>query len=245
MGIGAGIVTSAAFPFDSLGDFENVLGSEDERKFVRVNGINIPIKIYEKSREIGKVNELACKFTVNDKRVFQDNGSGFILGDKYITAHHVYDEACRHSDIKNLFLEGIELENLVGSARHDISVFKIPDELSELRNKYEIPEMPYLREGQTALIYSPFNHKAFRLQRIRNVNGLRPMSEFEDVIEGYVNFEGSVFFGDSGSPVLDYTTGDVLGIVTHGFGMNVQHRSSSIGGFSPIWKVNKLLRGEL
>ncbi len=172
------------------------------------------------------------------------NGNGFVLGDKYLTAYHLLDNLETGIKVKNPFVYSMALEEIAVSAREDTALFQIPHELGRVRNDYALDKNVLIYKGQEIFLYN------FGLEysagerilkgRITDVSCAIPNDYLNTFVSGYVCFEGAIELGDSGSPVFDAKTGDVLGVVT-----NKQKDNSGYGYFEPIWKFSWLLEDRI
>ena len=161
------------------------------------------------------------------------NGTGFILGDKYFTPYHVADDSIVNGVVGNLFVSGCPLEFAGGSVKHDVAVFQVPKELEELTNDYFFQSNSKIYIGQQIVIYGNplsyfFEHSEGKFERgvVTDLN--YGIARGDSISFGYIWFRGKVDFGDSGSPVFDARTGDVLGMVTN------KHYDGTGGYFAPI-----------
>lgn len=150
-------------------------------------------------------------------------GNGFVIGDKYITAKHVRDAAIKVYG-SELYVNGIKLELIGESEEEDVVVLRLPKSLDNIMNDYSINFSSAIYSGQRIAFYgSPsgyfFSNSEGLLERgvVRIPN--YSFSREGDSIQrrDFVFFDGTlVIGGDSGSPVFDANTGDVIGIVTDG-----------------------------
>ena len=198
-----------------------------------INNEEIPENIKWKAGVITIPHYLVSKSLIGEEKSLVKNGTGFVLGDKYFTPYHVADDVLSEGVFGNLFVSGCPLEFIGGSAKHDIAVFRVPKELEEITNDYFFQPNTEIYLGQQIVIYrNPlsyfFEHSEGKFERgvISNLN--YGISRKNAMSFGYVGFKGKADFGDSGSPVFDAKTGDVLGMVTN------KVRDGTGGYFAPV-----------
>lgn len=176
-------------------------------------------------------------------------GTGFVVGDKYVTLDHVVslhgdeiDTPFGSVDIpvqrreEKTYIEGVELISIEENPQTDIAVFQLPEELCK---KYCNEGVPFCSDIYVGLdvfwIGNPENTgKIFRSGKVGRT--LLPTAASLEGIEGAIGLGTYVIPGDSGSPVFN-AKGELLGVIQ----FSQQSSNGSLGFFKPIEQFRQYL----
>ena len=243
--IGVGIAGSACVLASELvvGKLyaESFDGDKTE-EFVEVDGVRVRRHVFEKAMEITIPNYAPKSIVIigedgEKNEELNRNVNGFVLGDKYFTAEHVYTNASRVGDGR-LVVNGRVLDLIGADEDRDVAVFQLPKELEDHMNDYEFNPDVRIYQGQEVIVYGSPGYYFFENRKglFRNGRVIFPNYFFNKKdLNGLVYFESSVRIGDSGSPVLDAMTGDVLGTLVK------VDEDLNIGFFTPIRNYAKFI----
>lgn len=177
-----------------------------------------------------------------DEETREWGGTGFVVGDKYVTLDHVVslhedeiDTPFGSLDIpvqrreEKTYIDEVELISIEENQQTDIAVFQLPEELCK---KYCNEGVPFGSDIYIGLdvfwIGNPENTgKTFRYGKIArtSLSVAIPM----EGIEGAIGLGTYAIPGDSGSPVFN-AKGELLGVIQ----FSQQSSSGSLGFFKPI-----------
>jgi len=224
LGVGGAVLTGLIFP--------STLFGEDGKEAVEEKDFAL-----EKARRISAPN-----YRMTDDGTLIFNSNGFILGDRYYTVYHGIHNLTTGKQLRNPIIYGKPSEIIAASARNDVALFGIPEELKRYYNDCDFNRNFNIDKNQEILIYGihPEWLSTAGERILRGIITDVSCSVFNHYLKcnvsGYACFEGNVDFGDSGSVVLDAKSGEPLGIVT-----NKERDNSGYGYFAPMWKFALLL----
>ncbi len=197
--------------------------------------------IFEKAREITIPNYRVHPIAIDGEERLEENGNGFVLGDKYFTAYHVYRQVFADRN-KRLVVNGRVLNCLGFDTFSDVAVFQLPKELEDHMNDYEFDPNVRIYVGQRVLIYGNPNGYFFTHSEGFFKEGVvRKLNKLSICNRGFVDYNAFTIGGDSGSPVLDAETGDVLGAVVGVYEEKKGTFMGDIGAFVPISRFSKFI----
>lgn len=171
-----------------------------------------------------------------------NEGTGFVVGDKYITLDHVvsyYPDEIETpfgsipSSVKRVeektYIDGVELISIEENPKTDIAVFQLPEELCKKYCNEGVPFSSDLYVGLDVFwIGNPGNSgKVLRYGKIGRT--VLPADALLEGIEGAIGLSIYVIPGDSGSPVFNIK-GELLGVVQ----FSQEFSEGSLGFFKPI-----------
>src|SRR3989344_4054927 len=162
--------------------------------------------IFEKAREITIPNYRVHPIAIDREERLEENGNGFVLGDKHFTVEHVYRKVFTDKN-KRLVVNGRVLDLIGADKDRDVAVFQLSKELEDHMNDYEFNPDVKIYTGQRVLIYGNPNGYFFRHSEGVFKEGLiRKVNKFSTWNKGFVDYNAFTIGGDSGSPVLDAMT---------------------------------------
>jgi hypothetical protein len=193
-------------------------------------------------RPIAVISELP------DGRTQLRTGTGFIIGTRYVTVHHnlTSNDSSRSSN-NPAYLDGFPITPSYFDARHDLAIFDIPEELCvRYCNDYLLHRLPTLEPGQKVswLIQSdgevaPREGRILNYAYLGDIPPAHELNEFDNCEANLIVEVDTPFLpGSSGGPVLDSTTGQIIGIIQGSLEGDGSHR----GFFKPVNCIARLIR---
>ena len=174
-------------------------------------------------------------------------GSGFIVGRRYFTVYHnLTSFTTSPSARKTIYLDGIPMMPSYTQVEKDIAVFDLPDALcAKYCNHVSFGKMPPLERDRKVYWLRKFNGEmALKEGRVLNYAFIGDVPGSADAyslascnVNLIVEVDTPFLAGSSGAPVLDATTGQIIGIIQG----SMESAGIRSGYFKPIHCVTSLL----
>lgn len=167
---------------------------------------NIPEEVIKAAKSVG----VTCTLHSGENARI---GTGTILEDLLITAHHVWDYSFGWGD-DGLYIKDTRLVCIGNNPESDIAVFQVPKDAKELHSKYQF-KLPQLSVGQKVYAYTPGDEEIGEFKEGRIYGRLQEMTDTKnDTYKNLVPTTCKVVPGYSGGPVFN-ELGEVVGVSTH------------------------------
>ncbi len=177
-----------------------------------------------------------------DEETETNEGTGFVIGDKYITLNHVVSYYAQEIETpfgslslpierieEKTYIDDIELISIIESQETDIAVFQLPEELCKKYCNEGVPISSQVYVGlEVFWIGNPGNSgKVLRHGKIGRTD--LPVDTPLEGVEGAIGLSTYVIPGDSGSPIFN-AKGELLGVVQ----FSQSFPQGSLGFFKPF-----------
>lgn len=166
----------------------------------------------------------------------KNRGSGFVVGNHFITVHHNLTTAFPSLRVKSTsFIDGMSVSTpIYANERADVAVFELPDKLCVKHcNQTEVAYAPDLSPGRSVYWLRKFEDdfilkEAAIIKQVAFGNTNQVASTCGD--NAVMLVDAPFIPGSSGSPIMDAETGKIIGIIQGSVGENDDAR----GYFKPI-----------